>query len=144
MARVSKVDICMFCDKVPCICREAKKSTPKPRTPRKAESDPIEKSNTNSIPSSRRAGRSEGKKADVTAAMRSAAQVKHQGATAKEDHDIQDETADILADPEFVAAIQAVAPIMHITEQKRFEKILEVEPDHKARAAAWKRKFYHE
>jgi len=80
-------------------------------------------------------------KADISAAMRAAAQVKHKGATTKEDNDAQDEQAAILADPELTAAIQALAPLMHPTEHRRFAMVLDARPDHKQRAAAWKQRL---
>jgi hypothetical protein len=131
-------DLCMFCtDEGPC-AKHAPKVKAKPRAPRKAPTAaPIVKSNTRSIPSSRG---SEGKKADVTAAMKAAAQIKHQGSTIKEDHDAQDETTAILGDPEFTSAIQALESLMHPTERRRFAQVLDAKPDHRSRAAAWKQR----
>jgi len=131
MARVSKVDECMFCGNAPCTCRAIKKAAAKPR-----KVSPIVEATP--IVSSRRAP---AQKADVAAAMRAASQIKHQGSTIKEDHDATDETALILADPEMVAAIQALASMMHPSEHKRFAQVLAVPVDPKARAAAWRRKF---
>lgn len=96
---------------------------------------PITESNTGSIRSSLAPA---SQKADVTAAMRTASTVKHQGNTIKEDHDAQDEQHALLADSEWVAAIQAVEPLMHPIERKRFETVIEHKPDGRARAAAWK------
>lgn len=127
----------MFCGNAPCTCRTtAKKATVKPRAPRQPRTDPpIAESNAGSIPSSLAPA---SQKADVTAAMRAASIVKHQGNTIKEDHDAQDEQHALLDDAEWVAAIQAVEPLMHPIERKRFESVLEQRSDQRARAAAWK------
>ncbi len=157
MGRVSKVDECMFCGNTPCTCRSAKKAAPKPRAPRLnrkctcghiqdrhgGDKDCMEcdcMTFTAPPPIARAATPPElsSQKADVTAAMKVAAQVKHKGATVKEDHDAVDETAMILDDPEMTAAIQALAPLMHPTEHRRFAQVLEARVDPKARAAAWK------
>lgn len=160
-------DLCMFCtDEGPC-AKHAPKVKAKPSTQRRLPvlnrkcstcghiqdrhggdkdcmecdcmgfSAPIAQSNTRSIRSSSSSSR---EKADVTAAMKAAAQVRHQGSTIKEDHDAQDETTAILGDPEFTSAIQALEPLMHPTERKRFARVLDAKPDHRSRAAAWKQR----
>ncbi len=128
------LDECMFCtDDEPCSKHAPKvKATPKPR---KRTAAPIVESNNGSVTSS---SSGDGQKADVTAAMMAASKIKRQGNTIKADHDAQDETAWILEDPELVLAIQAMRPLMHATELRRFEKVFAADVDPKARAAAWK------
>lgn len=138
MARISKVDLCIFCDEAPCVCRGAKKATAKPRKPRVQPASPIVESNEGTISSSR-SSRSE--KADVTAAMRTASKVRHQGATVKEDADAVDEISAILADPEFTAAIQALESVLHPAERRRFEQVLAAPPPTESRAKAWKQRI---
>lgn len=98
-------------------------------------SAPISESKTVSVSELQEGAR---EKADVTAAMRAASTVKHTGRTIKEDHDAQDEIAAILADPEFTAAIQTLAPILHPTEVKRFERVIDHKLDNRERAASWR------
>ena len=41
MARINRVETCMFCDSSPCACNAKPKATPKPKKP--AQSTPVEK-----------------------------------------------------------------------------------------------------
>ena len=128
------LDECMFCtDDEPCSKHAPKvKAAPKPR---KRAAAPIVESNNGSVQELERPA---AEKADVTAAMLAASKIKRQGNTIKADHDAQDETTLILQDPELVLAIQAVRPLMHATELRRFEKVLATDVDPRARATAWK------
>lgn len=125
MARVSKVDACMFCGEVPCVCNAKVKAPPKERAPRKTTVHRPNVVEGSTIPA---ATRSDVRKTSLQDAMRAASKVHHVGATTKEDIEAVDEITAIKSDPELSAAIRALEPIMHPTERRRFQDVLEAEP----------------
>jgi hypothetical protein len=135
MAKVSKVDSCMFCGNAPCTCNAKPKAAMK--VPRKRAAPIVSESNTGSNPSS---SKPPSQKADAHSAMRAAAKVHHTGATVKADNEAIDEIVAIKADPELSAAVRAVEPLMHATEMRRFAEILKEPPAPAERALVWKRR----
>jgi hypothetical protein len=126
----------MFCGEVPCACNVKDKPAPKIRVPRKSavhRPEVVEASTT-------AAKGSAAEKTDLQGAMRAAAKIHHKGATVKEDHDAVDEMAAIRSDPELSAAVRALGPLMHPTERRRFQEVLESEPEVSERALVWRRK----
>lgn len=136
MARASKVDPCMFCGEAPCVCNK-KEPAPKKSTPRK-RAVPIVNA-VDAQPAPARANAAPGKKADARAAMMKAV------ASAKEKPPPPPEPKtpthdEILHDPELIAALQAVEPLMHPIEKKRYASELAHELTPADRAALWRKR----
>lgn len=139
MARVSKVDACMFCGNAPCTCNAKAKPEPKPRAPRKkalAKNDtPVESPvtevpgpivKTAAIPS-------------IHEAMRAAAKTQTAPRTERQiEQDEMNALADIASDPLMSAAIRNLGPILDRTEVVRYKHILAAEPSLEDRKAVWK------
>lgn len=121
MARASKVDACMFCGEVPCICNApAPKAKPEPkaRAPRKkAEPRPLEKSVEKKPVAS------------IHEAMKKAAKKKAW---------LPEEVQGALNDPELVSAIQAARILMGEEELEKWKPVFDKQLTAAERATVWK------
>lgn len=141
MARVSKVDACMFCGNTPCTCNSTKKQTSAKRAAKKSLV-PITNAAVAASPAELAGHRASSEKADLRLAMRTAAA----NAAPMISEAVQEryEIDEILEDPEMVLAIQAVGTLMHNTERLRFARVLAADVSPQDRAKAWKKRIADE
>lgn len=104
MARVNKVEACMICEQMPCVCFARAKPAPKPRVVKPTASKPQTE-----------APRS------IAGALTEAAQ-KAEEARIPVDKELT--PAEAMEIPEIVQAIQNLTPLLHRSEKIKYEPIL--------------------
>lgn len=140
MARSSKVEECILCESIPCVCGKAAPKPKKPAAPRKAKAEPAIKAapvvKTEEIdlatPSS---------KVNAFAAMKAAAkpidrQVPDSVASSAGPAGSAISSADEKA--VFDQAVRVLAPILHPVERAKYRDVIESEPTIEERRRAWR------
>jgi hypothetical protein len=123
MARVDKVETCIFCGDAPCSCNVKAKAEPKPRKPRAPRKAAAPKTLESAPPPEAKPPVSI-QDAMVAAAKRKAPPPK--------------EVAAVMDDIEVCMAIKAVEGIMHEDEKVKWKAVLDMEITPQDRAAAWR------
>lgn len=135
MARPSKVDPCMFCGEAPCACNK-KEPAAKKSAPRKRAVPIVSKQAAG--PAEGAAKAAPGKKADARAAMMTAVAAAKKNPVREPPKEMTHD--EMSHDPEMIAALQAVEPLMHPMERKRFASELAHQLEPSERATLWRKR----
>lgn len=121
MARTSKVDACLICGEVPCVCGKPSKPAPKPRTPKKDSPVPVASPRVDAIEAMRARASTEVRAPVVFPKAPPARKVPEE-------------------DTEFRNALAALAPLLHPEELTKYAALLP-KPETRVvsqRAADWR------
>lgn len=138
MAR-NKVDTCLFCGCAPCECNKPAKPEPKKRAQPKLQPQ----AETVEPKPQKKPARS---KPDFAAAMKAAAQNKKHTPAPPPAPIVRREQKSVVQDhdPAFKAAIQALAPILHPTLQRKYAEIIDTPLTIEERRIAWRERRDYE